>query len=375
MVRLDKQFATVLMNGQAQLSECDPGDPSWIQKVEKLSQLCDDGASKGHIAFLGTAILAKALDYRADLLALKPAPDDEKDPANAFPARTLCHTVLVPLAAELGINLGVKGREPLNHQPYLRMKRLDDKISVQPSDRIAFDYTLELVREVHQVRESVIANSALRAFISVRRKVQAKELDSESAPAMRPAALIEAIAKLIADDPESGKRAQAILAGLLDVLAGIARVETRRNDPSRGNRADVCLRPRANGKEWEKVFEIHPEPLTEKDVRSLADKCLGMGTAAAALVMIGDWQPRLDLLAFRALAQARGLDLAIFGGWSDFVEQVLFWSELPKTAASQAAVPAIRARLFHVEASPASVELWHTLTRSTAAPHGSEPAR
>lgn len=373
MARLDKQFATVLMNGQAQLSECDPGDPSWIQKVEKLSQLCD-GASTSHIAFLGTAILAKALDYRADLLALKPAPDDEQDQANAFPARALCHTVLVPLAAELGINLGGKGREPLNHQPYLRMKRLDDKLSVQPSDRIAFDYTVELVREVHQVRESVIANSALRAFISVRRKVQAKDIASERVTAMRPAALIEAIAKLTEDDPENGKRAQATLAGLLDVFAGVARVKILRNDdPSRGNRADVCLRPRSNGKEWEKIFEIHPAPLNEKDVRSLTDKYLAMGTPEAAVVMIGDRQPRLDLLTFRALAQARGVNLAIFEGWSDFVEQVLFWSELPKTAASQAAVPAIRARLIQVEASPAAAELWQTLTRSSAPPRGSEP--
>jgi hypothetical protein len=38
----------------------------------------------------------------------------------------LCHSVLVPLSAELGFSLGVTGREPLNNQPYFRMTRLDD---------------------------------------------------------------------------------------------------------------------------------------------------------------------------------------------------------------------------------------------------------
>ena len=37
-----------------------------------------------------------------------------------------CHSVLVPAAAELGISLGVTGREPLNNQPYFRMTRLGD---------------------------------------------------------------------------------------------------------------------------------------------------------------------------------------------------------------------------------------------------------
>jgi len=367
MVHFDKQFATVLMNGQAQLSEREPGDPSWIQKIEKLSQLCGDGVSKPHIAFLGTAILAKALDHRADLLALKSTPDDDKDWGHAFPARTLCHTVLVPLAAELGINLGVKSREPLNHQPYLRMKRIDDRISVQPGDRIAFDYMIELVRELHQVRESVTANSALRAFISVRRKYQSKDLNADGVPSIRPAALLDSIIKLIEENPENGKRARAIVAGLLDVFAGVARVESGRfDDSSHKNQADVCLRSRSNEKEWDKVFEIHDDLVTEMNVRLLADKCLAVGAPEAAIVMIGDRQHRLDVLALRELAQAQGLDLAIFEGWSDFVEQVLFWSDLRKTAASQAAVSAIRARLIQLEASPAAIALWHALTWSDA---------
>ena len=58
----------------------DKGDPAWIAKVERLSQLCEEGVSKTHITFLGTAMLAKALDLRADLFAIKPthARDNER---------------------------------------------------------------------------------------------------------------------------------------------------------------------------------------------------------------------------------------------------------------------------------------------------------
>src|SRR5690606_17545411 len=99
-------------------------DPGWQQKVEEISQLCDQGAPRTHVAFVGTAMLAKSMDADADLYAIKPA--HASDNKNSYSARTLCHSVLVPLAAELGIHLGVTGREPLNNQPYFRMTRFGD---------------------------------------------------------------------------------------------------------------------------------------------------------------------------------------------------------------------------------------------------------
>ena len=54
----------------------------------------------------------------------------------------------MPVAAELGISLGVTGREPLNNQPYFRMTRLGDETPVHGRGRAAFDYMLELVGEL-----------------------------------------------------------------------------------------------------------------------------------------------------------------------------------------------------------------------------------
>lgn len=56
-----------------------------------------------------------------------------------------------------------------------------------------------------------------------------------------------------------------------------------------------------------------------------------------------------------------GLGLTLFSGWSVFIEQVLFWSELPKLVGAAEAVRFIHARLLAVEVSPNAVELWQML--------------
>src|SRR5580658_10419921 len=127
-MRIDKPRAAALFRAEAKQAATGKVDAAWTQKVEKLSQLCEEGVSKTHIAFLGTEMLAKAMDRRVDLFAIKP--DHAPDNPNAFSARTLCHTVLVPLSAELGVSIGVTGREPLNNQPYFRMTRLGDDTPV-----------------------------------------------------------------------------------------------------------------------------------------------------------------------------------------------------------------------------------------------------
>ena len=110
---IHRAIATTVLREEAAKAEEGPVDASWSAKIERLSQLCSDGRSMTHIAFLGTTMLAKAVSLEADLYAIKPKHAQDSD--KAFSARTLCHGVFVPLAAELGINLGVTGREPLNN--------------------------------------------------------------------------------------------------------------------------------------------------------------------------------------------------------------------------------------------------------------------
>ena len=360
-MKLDKARAAEIIREQAGRLAVDRGAPAWIVKVERLSQLCEEGVSKTHIAFLGTAMLAKALDLRADLFAIKPT--HAKDNEHAFSARTLCHSVLVPLAAEFGIALGVTGREPLNNQPYFRMTRLDDGTPVHGGGRAAFDYMVGLVRELEAIKTEDGALGALRAFIGVRMGYQPRYGAREGAAQITPERLTAAIQEFVRADSEHGKRAQAIVAGLLDVFATPARVESGRiNDPSRKYPGDVCVRSEADAEVWEKAFEVKDKPVTVSDVQIFGKKCVDMHVREAAIVMVNDRQSSLDAAQLAQWAAGFGLGLTLYRGWPEFVEQVLFWSALPKFIGANEAVVFIHQRLVAVEAAPRSVALWNELT-------------
>lgn len=332
----------------------------WAAKITELSALCEDGTSKTHIAFLGTAILARSVEQDVDLFAIKPKLDPENP--RAYSARSLCHRVLVPLAAELGINLGVTGREPLNNQPYFRMTRLGDDTPVHAGGRRAFDYMVFLVHDLQDVSVAE-ARSALQAFIVVRRQYRVSYADQEGVGIVSPAELAEAVATLVGENSEGGRRAQAVAAGVFDVVFGPLCVESGRiNDPSRHYPGDVCVRRAADADDWTKAVEVRDKPVSAPDVQIFATRCAELGVREAAVLMASDRQPLLDNTALQQWADDIGIGLTLFYGWRPFVDQALFWAVEAKPDAAAMAVGTIRARLIAVEASPAAIETWAQLT-------------
>jgi len=339
-------------------------DVRWTDKVERLSQLCLQGKAATHIAFLGTSILAKATDPSVDLRAIKP--DHALGNSGAYSARTLCHGVLVPLASEYNVHIGVTGREPLNNQPYFRMTALGDNTPVHTKSRPAFDYMLDLIGELERVTAST-AKKALRSFIAVRQGYWPRYATGAGTFTVSAETLAVRIEALVREDSESGARAQGAAAGLLDVFAGDGRVESGRiNDPSRHYPGDVCVtNVSENGVVvYEKAIEVRDKPVSESDVRVFCGRCLQMGVREAAVLMVSSQQKRLNDEALVAGAAGSGLGLTLFYGWGPFVEQVLFWSSAPKVLAAVEAVEHIEARLIAVEASPQAVERWQALVRS-----------
>lgn len=159
-----------------------------------------------------------------------------------------------------------------------------------------------------------------------------------------------------------GRRAQAIVAGLLDVFAGTERVESGRiNDPSRHYPGDVCIRSTSDPQVWEKAFEVRDKPVSASDVQIFGKKCIDVGVREAAVVMVNEGQQALDRAALEAWAASFGIGLTLFHGWEAFIEQVLFWSEKPQPIAANLATERIHARLVAVEASEEAVQLWAKL--------------
>ena len=334
---------------------------AWVERIQKLSELCESGGAKTHIAFVGTALIAKAVCSEVDLKAIKPK--HAAGNRNAFSARSLCHGVLVPLAVELGIDIGATGREPLNNQPYFRMTRLDDGTPVHERSRPAFEFMLSMIDDLQRLATTDEARVALVAFVAVRREHLPGFVDWKRRDEIDSERLARAIHLLVSDDSEHGRRAQAVVAGLMDAFAGPSRVESGRiNDPSRRYPGDVCVRAVGSPGSWEKAFEVRDKPVSLADVRIFARTCSRSRVAEAAVVAVAEHQGVIGDTVLAGLSHDLGIAVTVFTDWRDFVRQVLFWASDSATVTARLAVQFIRERLIAVETSPATVSLWVELT-------------
>ena len=321
-MKITNVLAAITLRAAASSKTTTELSPLWLEKIQRFSLLCDEGSSKTHIAFLGTAILAKAIDSEVDLFAVKPK--HAKGNLHSYSARTLCHGVLVPLAAEFGFSLGVTGREPLNNQPYFRMNYLGDDTPVHAGGRVAFDFMLNLIHELQSATTSEAAE-ALRCFVYVRRGYFTTYSQSESQSSLSFPEFVTAVERFVAQNSEGGRRAQAVAAGLFDVFAGPLQVESGRiNDPSRKYPGDVCVRrasPITHALEvrevdgpiqWEKAVEVRDKPVSAADIQIFVAKCLSMGVREAAVLMVSPEQSIFDQTALQDWAAGFGQGLTLF---------------------------------------------------------------
>ncbi|WP_371349427.1 restriction endonuclease, SacI family [Ancylobacter sp. IITR112] len=346
-------MAERVLRDEAAKADNDPGDQAWIAYIEQLSDLCERSRIRTHIAFLGTAILARAVDARADLKWIKPA--HAVNAPHAFSARTLAEKVLVPVAADLGIHLGVTSPQPLNNQPYFRMTYLGDETPISAGGRAPFDFMVELIAKLEKM-SSAQSRDALRAFVSVRRRYQPRYTDQPGELSVTPDSLAAAILAFLSAGSEGGKRAQACVAGLFDAAFGSEHVESGRiNDPSRDHPGDVCVI--YNGVVV-KAIEVKDKPVSFNDVQIFGKKAIDMGATDATYVMVATQQERLDDTRLGSWADGFGLSLTLFYDWNSLIHQSLYWAATPKREAAKFAAIRIRDRLVAVEAHPDSIQRW-----------------
>lgn len=329
----------------------------WRERIERFSQLCEASGIKTHVAFLGTAILARAVTREADLFACKPelAPDNPR----AYSARTLSEDVLVPWSATLALSIGATGRQPLNNQPYFRMTRLDDGTPLQRRSEEPFQFMLELVRILQDAHEGE-ARDALRAFVAVRRTYQRSYDAATDDTAITPVALLAMLREFGAKS-EGGKRAQAAVAGVLDVVYP-GRVESGRiNDPSRRDPGDVRVRSSVDGGGWEKAIEVRDKPVSLSDVAVFARECTEKGAQDASVVMVARAQTVIAIADVDELASRYGVSVTLFFGWAEFLGQALYWAGPHKGKAAELAAACVRERLIAIEVDPRSVSEWDAL--------------
>jgi hypothetical protein len=352
---IGKGIARRVLLEEAGKAETDGVDSSWEDRIQRFSEICER-TTRTHIAFLGTALLAKAVSLEVDVFAVKARSNDP----GAYSARGLGHGVLVPLAPQLGINLGVTGREPLNNQPYFRIMRVSRDVPIHANARPALNAVCDLLEIINGFRKTDEARAALRAFIHVRRRYTPTYGKLAAiTDAISPDRLIAIIESFVGADSEGGKRAQAVVAGLMDLFAGSERVATTRvNDPDRHIPGDVGVYVRDNPDRWEKVLEARDKPVTEADLYHFAQKAIEAEVGEAAVVAVANNQPPLDVAQAREWAAARGVSLSLFLGWAHFVRQALFWSETPQLEAAKMGPALIYERIVGLEVSEAGANQW-----------------
>jgi hypothetical protein len=357
---INKEAARRVLLEEAAKAAAGGADPAWEKHIEAFSQICEQ-TTRTHIAFLGTALLAKAVSLDADVFAVKAR---SKDPG-AYSARGLGHGVLVPLAPQLGINLGVTGREPLNNQPYFQIMRVSRDIPIHGNARPALEALCDLLTIVAKFKTARNARVALRAFIHVRRRYNAAydELLAVS-DAISPDDLVAAIDAFVGADSEGGKRAQAVVAGLMDLFAGTERVVTSRiNDPDRNIPGDVGIYARDDIDRWERVLEVRDKPVSEADLYHFVQKAMEAQVGEAAVVAVARSQPPLDPGPVSSWAAMRGISLSLFVGWGHFVRQALFWSESPQLEGAREAPKLIYERIVGLEVSEVGANQWLDLIK------------
>jgi len=328
---------------------------AWVERIEQLSQLCEASAST-HIAFLGTSILAKAVNDNADVFAVKKGAGTEW----AFSARGLGHNVLVPAAPELEIDIGSSGREPLNNQPYFRISRATEDVLLDiVRDPAPVRALVEILSELETCTASE-ARDALQAYIKVRREyVPEYPTVTDPASPVPVNEVSELIDSFVSERSEGGKRAQAAAAGLMDAVYGSKRVEAGRiNDPDRHLPGDVGIEAREGVDEWARVLEVRDKSVSRSDAIKAIQKAATEGVPLLAIVAIAEGQEELPELELIDWGRERGVELVIYEAWEPLVVDAFFWGpgDLGETVVSS--LRRVGERLKEVEASVESVEVW-----------------
>jgi len=361
-VRFDYAAATTFLLAQAGRAASDDFDLNWFERIQKLSELCESAGVRTHIAFLGTALLAKALNPAIDPHTVKPT--HAPDPSRAYPARSLAEQVLVPVSHRVGMHLGVTGREPLNNQPYFRMRWLGDETPISVASRPPFDYMLALVADLEGLSGDEAA-AALRAFIKVRTAfaVSYERFDGDILVSLEE--FPQTVDTFVQSNSENGKRAQAVAAGLIDLTEGPERVVSGRvNDPSRKHPGDVCVLSADDPSVFLKAIEVRDKPVSMSDAYVFAGTCQRHGVYDVAFLMVSNRQQKLDDGALTLWAAERGIAFRLFYGWKDIITETLFWSDLAMRPGVSAAVQLIEDRLREVEISAEGYEYWQSLFRN-----------
>jgi hypothetical protein len=305
-------------------------------------------ASKTYTPALGTVLLARATDNRADPLSIK-----TDYGLNTFSLRTLGHELLVPAARQLGFSIRNTGREPLNNQPFFRYDHMSliDRVRNKPEhDR----FLAGLAKIGSANREEALA--ALAAFLRVAIEAVRRLDDYIVAEGMLTVQRVVAtVESLLGEGVDRPRRTQALVAAAFDVTHDDVR-SRKINDPSRDYPGDVQA---FEGNEPILAAEVRAKSVRLTEVEGFVSACRQSGIDRAFMIIL--W-PSHRALPVKVLRQKSlddtGVLLTVIENVEDLLLQVFSWSDLALPTALRTFTVSVLTRLKEIEATDQSLALW-----------------
>ncbi len=263
-IKLNKQHGIKTLDKANQLAMTENYHREWELKIRKFSELSKKKSVYTHITFLGTAILAKAMNPSVDVFSVKAKDDSE----GAYSARSLAHDVLVPQAVNLNFDLGRRGREPLNNQPYFRILRVTSDIPTRQKEIL--DLLINFLTELNN-KPQTVALKILASFIKVRSDYLPNHSEIiRTAGTSFTFPQVKKVIKRFLIKSEGGKRAQAACAAALKVAFPNRNLNLGKiNDPDRNMPGDLGLYA---GKKLICAFEVRDKTVSISDIQIFIKK-------------------------------------------------------------------------------------------------------
>jgi hypothetical protein len=212
-IKLDKARMGVALDKANAIARSKQKLPEeWLHRVERIEEC----PSKTYVAALGAALLAKATDPRVNSLART-----AKAGATGYAIRTVGEFMAAE-APRYGYHLGVTGPWPLNNSPFYRnADRIDRFTNIRGDAKPYYDDLVRYLQDLNRLKEEK-ALLGLAAFLR-RRIAYADALKATVAAiaTVRAGAYAEVVdiaSLFVTEDPEGGKRGQALVAALFDCV-------------------------------------------------------------------------------------------------------------------------------------------------------------
>jgi hypothetical protein len=307
----------LVLERAVRLAESDEEVPElWLERTQRIA----DCPAQTYVAALGTALLAKAAEAKIDALTIK-----SKAAPNAYSMRGVAK-VLAEHAPDYGYHLGVTRGEPLNNQPWFGSSRIDRFANVRAD---VLPYHQDMVRylsDLNRLSEDE-ALRALAAFLRLRvahgrdQRARAGQL-TVSATGAPVANVIEVVELFVREDPEGGRRGQALVAALFDLADDDAELGAI-NDP---RSFDVTIRE--GGVETLGV-DVKQKAVEESAVIQLASEAAQREVDKVLLVALSPNQRPLDRARVAEVAQAEhGVLAVVLEGAREVMAQLALQSPL-----------------------------------------------